>query len=155
MANQKVIDWFLEKKKSGEQITPEIIEHLANALEKRRVGRPNYQITHLFYLALNHICTVEAMMDCLEDENDNGKVRDVSSVGKLIQKARRDGWSIFYSESSMPKAKTKKDLKLLISKQKNKNIQVWIDSKEKIISFTFKFNSDEKIVSILHIQSIS
>lgn len=156
MVNPKTVKWFLEKYDAKEKIDAEIIDRLAKGLRKRRVGRPDYKVTHLMYLALNHICTVEAMMDCLEDKSDNGDVRDVSSVRKLIQRAKKEGWSIFYSENSRPiKAKTKNDLKLLISKQKTKNIQVWVDSGEMKIAFTFIFNSNEKIVSKMFIQDLS
>lgn len=138
MANQKIIDWFLKKYDSGEQITPQIIDQLVTGLRPRGRGRPGLQRIHLLYLALNHICTAEQMIVYLNKGN-------VSSVRKLVKKARNEGWEVVdFRNCTDKKGKKIRRKKGPLSKEDIK--EVWIDNGEELHYFYFNLDHKGKLM---------
>lgn len=140
MANQDVIDWFLEFYDAGNEITPEVIKLLANGLRTRKRGRPSRKITHIAILALYQLCTAEKIVELLNKG-------DVSTIRKSIAKAKDEGWTYITLHNFVDKKG-----KVVPEKSwdcKTKSRQIWLDNGKQTKCFTFFIENNELKVNIV------
>ena len=140
MANQDVIDWFLELYDAGKEITPEVVKLLAKGLRTRKRGRPSRKITHIATLALYQLCTAEKIVELLNKG-------DVSTIRKSIAKAKEEGWTYITAHNFVDKKG-----KVVTEKSwdyETKSRQIWLDNGTETRCFTFLIENNELKVSIV------
>ena len=127
MANQVVIDWFLELYDAGNEITPDVIKVLAKGLRARKKGRPSRKITHIAILALYQLCTAERIVELLNKG-------DVSNIRKSIAKAKEEGWIYVTSHNFVDKKS--KQIPEKSWDFEGKSRQIWLDNGNETKCFT-------------------
>ncbi|WP_047533801.1 hypothetical protein [Methylotenera sp. N17] len=146
MANQAIIDWFLKKKKSGGEITPEVIELLTTGLEPRSRGRQKYKRIHLMYFALNYSCSAELIAEYF--------YKGVGSVRSLITRAKKEGWEVIDIRNA-----TDKNGKKLSYKngrfEKGETREVWIDNGEILHYVYFKLDFSGRLLVDMRTQKFA
>jgi hypothetical protein len=140
MANQDVIDWFLEIYDAGNEITPEVVKLLANGLRTRKRGRPSRKITHIATLALYQFCTAEKIVELLNKG-------DVSTIRKSIAKAKEEGW-VYVTAHNFVDKKGKQTPERSWDYE-GKSRQIWLDNGTETRCFTFLIEDNELKVSIV------
>ena len=140
MANQDVIDWFLELYDAGKEITPEVVKLLAKGLRTRKRGRPSRKITHIATLALYQLCSAERIVELLNKA-------DVSTIRKSIAKAKEEGWVYVTAHNFVDKKG--KQIPEKSWDFEGKSRQIWLDNGNETKCFTFSIKNNQLMVNIV------
>lgn len=136
MANQQIVDWFLNKYDTGESIDQRTIDLLAKALRKKGKGRPAHKMTPITILALYELCTAALITEYMD-------TKDESTIRKAIRKAKKEGYTTvrfdnYIDENGKPLIYAKGKL------SSTKSRQIFILSPGVPILYCFNFWLDEK-----------
>lgn len=140
MADQKVIDWFLEQYDTGNAISQEAIDLLVKGLRARRKrGKPSKKAPLPAILALYELCTADLIAEYTQKEND-------SAIRKSLKRSKDQGWQVIRLDNYIDKnGKPLVYKKGRLSREYSRQIHLIYGNEPAVYCFNFKLNESNQL----------